>query len=145
MTDVQTEIIIHKAADVVAEYAMNPDNAPEWYANIKSAEWRTAKPLVMGSQIAFKADFLGRQLSYVYEITEIVPNHKLIMKTADGPFPMETTYIFEAIDSKVTKMTLRNRGNPSGFSKFLSPFIELMIKGANKKDLRRIKKILEEQ
>ncbi len=124
MVDVQTEITINKPLHVVAEYSMNPDNAPEWYVNIKSAEWLTSKPLTTGSQIAFKAEFLSKKLSYVYEVTELIPGRKMVMRTADGPFPMETTYTWEAIDKNTTKMTLRNRGNPSGFSKIFSPFMK---------------------
>src|SRR4051794_5108016 len=120
MVDVQTEIIIAKPVYVVAEYAMHPDHAPEWYVNIQSAEWRTQKPLRQGSRIAFKAKFLGRALAYVYEVKELVPGQKLVMQTADGPFPMETTYTFEAVDATTTKMKLRNRGKPSGFSKLFS-------------------------
>ena len=143
MVDVNTEIIINKPVEVVSSYAMNPDNAPKWYVNIDSAEWRTAKPLTQGSQIAFKAQFMGRTLAYIYEIIELIPHEKLVMRTADGPFLMETTYTWSAIDENTTKMTLRNRGEPSGFSKLFAPFMAMMMRRANNKDLRSIKSILE--
>lgn len=143
MIDVVTEMIISKPIKEVSEYAMNPDHAPEWYVNIDSAEWKTPQPLKVGSQIAFKAKFLGRELAYVYEIVELRPKEKLVMKTANGPFPMETIYTFHVIDDQNTKMTLRNKGIPSGFSKFLSPFMSFMMKKANIKDLKKIKSILE--
>jgi uncharacterized membrane protein len=143
MVDVLTSIFIDCPQDKVAAYASNPENAPAWYVNIKSAEWRTPKPLNIGSQIAFKAKFLGRQLSYVYEIIELIPNEKLVMKTADGPFPMQTTYTWEKIDEETTKMTLRNAGRPSGFSKWLAPFVAKAMRKANQKDLKLIKAILE--
>lgn len=143
MVDVFTEINIQCSIDKVAEYAANPDNAPEWYVNIHSAEWQTSKPLLIGSRIAFKAKFLGRELAYVYEVAELIPGQKLVMRTADGPFPMETTYTWEALDGKMTRMTLRNKGNPTGFSMFFSPIMSTMMAMANKKDLKKIKEILE--
>lgn len=143
MVDVVTEIIIKRPIAEVSAYASNPDHAPEWYVNIQSAEWKTAKPLQIGSKIAFKANFLGRELAYVYEIVEWIPEERFIMKTADGPFPMETTYTWNKIDGNQTRMTLRNRGVPTGFSKIFSPFMAPMMKRANMKDLRKIKEILE--
>ena len=145
MIDVITEIIIHANTEEVAAFAADPGNAPQWYINIKAVEWQTSKPLQQGSRIAFKAKFLGRELSYVYEITEFVPGEKLVMQTADGPFPMKTTYAWQKINNTTTKMTLRNQGNPSGFSKRITPFMRAAMKRANKKDLKLLKSILEKK
>jgi len=143
MVDVLTEIQISRPRARVAEYAANPDHAPEWYVNIKSVEWRSVKPLQLGSKIAFRARFLGKDLSYTYEITELIPGEKLVMRTAEGPFPMETTYYWESINENATLMKLRNRGEPSGFSKLFAPIMAMAMRRANKKDLLLLKSILE--
>lgn len=141
--DVFTEILIDKPRDMVATYAANPDNAPEWYKNIASAEWRTPPPLGVGSRIAFTASFVGRSLAYVYEITRFVPGEVLVMQTAQGPFPMQTTYTWTSESDGVTRMTLCNTGEPSGFSRMGAPLMAAMMRSANMKDLARIKEILE--
>ncbi|WP_099363931.1 SRPBCC family protein [Fredinandcohnia onubensis] len=145
MVNVVTEITINCPISKVSEYATNPDHAPEWYVNINSVEWKTPKPLRLGSQIAFKASFLGRELAYVYEIVEFIPQKKFAMKTANGPFPMETIYTFQAIDENHTRMILQNKGNPKGFNKFMSLFMPVMMRRANIKDLKKIKANLERQ
>ena len=141
--DVTTDIVIERPAAEVAAYAGNPDNAPKWYLNIKSVEWQTPKPLSIGSRVAFVAQFLGRRLAYTYEIAELVPGQRLVMRTADGPFPMETTYTWETVDTVRTRMTLRNRGNPAGFSKWVAPFMAMMMRRANRNDLGLLKQLLE--
>lgn len=141
--DVSTEILIHCPIATVAKYASDPDNATEWYTNIKSVRWKTSKPLNEGSQIAFTSKFLGKSLAYTYEVVEFIPNEKFVMRTADGPFPMETTYRWQSISETETKMTLRNRGTPLGFSKIFMPFMIFAMRKANRKDLIRIKQILE--
>ena len=143
MVDVITKTEIKAPLEKVAEYAANPDNAPEWYENIKSVEWKTPKPLAVGSLVSFVANFLGKKLAYTYEIKEFIPGKKLVMATSEGPFPMQTTYEWEAIDPETTKMTLRNFGSPSGFGKIFAPFMAFAMRKANKKDLKKIKAILE--
>lgn len=141
--DVRTEIWIERPRSRVAAYAADPSNAPEWYVNIESVEWQTPPPLAEGSRLAFVAHFFGRRLVYTYEVAELVPGERLVMRTAQGPFPMETTYTWESVDENTTKMTLRNRGEPRGFSKVMGPLMAAAMRRANSKDLARIKALLE--
>src|SRR5688572_23587354 len=102
--DVSTEIIINRPVELVAAFASDPDNATKWYVNIKSVRWKTPKSLIVGSHVEFAAAFLGRKLVYTYEISEFIPNSKFVMRTANGPFPMETTYLWEKVSDNETRM-----------------------------------------
>ncbi len=141
--DVQTEIVIDRPREEVAGYVGDPDNATAWYENIKAVEWKSSKPLAVGSQVAFVAQFLGRSLEYTYEIRELIPGERLVMSTADGAFPMETTYQWEDAGASATMMRLRNRGQPSGFTSMAAPVLAAAMRRANRKDLGRLKSILE--
>ena len=127
----------------MAAFAGDPTNAPTWYANIESVSWETPAPLTVGSRMDFVAHFLGRRLAYTYEVTELDPGRRLVMRTAQGPFPMETSYTWEATGAGTTRMTLRNRGNPTGFSRLAAPMIGRAMRRATGKDLARLKQLLE--
>jgi uncharacterized protein YndB with AHSA1/START domain len=141
--DVVTEIEIDRSPEEVAAYAAEPDNATAWYENIERVEWKSDPPLAVGSRIAFAARFLRRTLVYTYEVRELVPGERLVMRTADGPFPMETTYTWEDTASGGARMTLRNRGEPAGFSRLAAPLLAEAMRRANRKDLGRLKQLLE--
>ena len=141
--DVLTEVVIDRPVLVVAEYVSDPSHAPEWYANIESVRWQTELPVAVGSRMDFVAHFLGRRLAYTYEITELNPHHRMVMRTAQGPFPMETTYEWLPVVGAATRMTLRNRGEPSGFAGVAAPILSAAMRRANTKDLARLKGLLE--
>ena len=141
--DIETSVVIERPRAEVADFAANPSNAPSWYVNIKSVEWKTEPPLTVGSQLAFVAHFLGRRMAYTYEVVELVPDERFVMRTAEGPFPMEATYAWEAATDGGTRMTLRNRGIPVGFSRLVAPFMARAVRSANRKDLAALKTLLE--
>ncbi|MGN6753722.1 MAG: SRPBCC family protein [Intrasporangium sp.] len=141
--DVVTEIVIDRPRDAVAAYAGDPTHAPEWYANIRSVEWQTEPRVEVGSRMDFVAQFLGRRLAYTYEVIELAPGERLVMRTAQGPFPMETTYEWRAVGDAATRMRLRNCGKPTGFSRLVAPFMASAVRRANRKDLARLKQVLE--
>ena len=141
--DITTQVDIARRRAEVAAYAADPDNATSWYENIKAVEWETPPPLGVGSRIAFVAQFLGRTLSYTYEVREDVQGERLVMSTSQGPFPMVTTYAWEDTSDGGTRMTLRNRGEPAGFKAVAAPLMARAMRRANEKDLRRLKELLE--
>jgi len=141
--DVSSEIVIARPRDAVAAYAADPENAPVWYVNIEAVEWKSPSPLRVGSRVAFIAHFLWKRLAYTYEVRELVPGERLVMRTAEGPFPMETSYLWESTADGGTRMTLRNRGDPAGFSRLVAPFLAAAMRRENRKDLLRLKDILE--
>ena len=141
--DVTTSIDIDRPRQEVAAFATDPDRAPDWYTNIKSVRWQTEKPLTVGSRLAFVAHFLGRTLSYTYEVTEFVPGERVVMATAEGRFPMETTYSWVDLPGGRTSMTLRNRGNPAGFAGLATSAMAAAMRRANRKDLAALKSLLE--
>lgn len=141
--DVVTSIEISRPRTEVAAFAGDPSNATAWYQNIKSVEWETAPAVEVGSRVAFVAQFLGRRLAYTYELLDVVPDERLVMSTSQGPFPMTTTYLWEDTPGGGTRMTLRNQGEPSGFSKVSAPMMVSSMRRANRKDLERLKEILE--
>jgi hypothetical protein len=141
--DVVTEAEIARPRADVAAFAADPDNATRWYENIESVRWQTPPPLAIGSKLTFVARFLGRRLEYTYEVREHVPGERFVMATAEGPFPMETTYEWRDSLDGGTLMTLRNRGEPSGFANVAAPLMARAMRRANRKDLDALKALLE--
>ena len=141
--DILTEIEIRRPREEVAAFASDPTNATAWYKNIASVDWLTPPPARVGSRMRFVARFLGRTLDYTYEVREVDPGRRFVMSTAEGPFPMETTYAWDDAGAAATRMTLRNRGEPAGFAKVSAPLMARAMRRANDADLKRLKELLE--
>ena len=141
--DVTTDRVIDRPVDVVAAYAGDPSNAPEWYENIESVEWQTPPPLAVGSRLAFVARFLGRRLAYTYEVVEWVPGERLVMRTAEGPFPMETTYTWASDRRRRDPHDVAQPGRARRLFRLAAPFMAGAMRRANRKDLAALRSLLE--
>ena len=89
-----------------------------------SADWRSAP----GS--GSPASFLGRRLEYTYEVVELVPAERFVMRSDPSPFRMETTYTWQDAADGGTWMTLRNRGEPTAFAGLAAPILATAIRRA---------------
>jgi hypothetical protein len=136
-------VAVHPSLLLLARHEASAHRAAEFVE--AGPEWRTPRALVVGARIAFVARFLGRRPAYTYQIIELAPGERLVMRTAEGPFPMETTYTWADAGERMTRMTLRNRGTPSGFAPVAAPVMAGAMRRANRKDLRRLKSVLENQ
>ncbi|MFC5380596.1 SRPBCC family protein [Aquipuribacter nitratireducens] len=141
--DVASEVVVARPRPVVADFAVDPASVTRWYARIRDVRHLTPAPLEVGSRLAFVAHFLGRTLEYTYEVVEWVPHERFVMRTADGPFPMETTYTWADAAPGATRMTLRNRGRPEGLSRVATPLLARAVARSTAQDLRRLRAVLE--
>ena len=142
--DVTTEVVIARPVEEVAAFAADPGNATAWYRRIHAVRWLTDPPVQVGTRTEFVAQFLGRRLVYTYEVVELVPGRRLTMSTAEGPFPMRTTYAWDPVGDGATRMTLRNSGEPSGFARVGAPAMAAAMRRANEADLALLKRLLEQ-
>jgi hypothetical protein len=141
--DVEVHATFHRPRAEVAGYCCDPENVTAWYGNVTAVQWETAGPLAVGSRFRFTSDFLGRRLQYTYEVLELVPAERLIMRSDESPFRMETAYTFQDTEGAATWMTVRNRGEPTAFAGLAAPILATAIRRATSKDLERLKTILE--
>ena len=141
--DVGSEILIERPPGIVSAYVSDPGNAPTWHEHITSAAWVTEQVAHVGSRIRIVVEFIGRKLDFTYDIVEFVPGEKIVMRSVEGPFAMETAYTFEETRDGHTRMTMRNHGELSGPSKLMAPVVTKALRSATEKDLTKLKQILE--
>jgi len=140
--DVEVAVVIARPVAEVAAFAGDPARAPEWYRNIRSVRRHDEGPVRLGSRVDFVASFLSRELAYTYEVVRLEPEERLVMRTTEGPFPMETIYNWAPVGLG-TRMRLRNTGEPQGLAALATPLVSRAMRREMRKDLARLKALLE--
>jgi len=139
--DISAEIAIERPRTDVAAFVMDPENDTAWIGGITESKNVTEGAIAVGSKVARTAKFLGRELNYVNEVTEL-DEGRLLAMNAEKPFPMEIRYEFE--DSGYgTLARVRVQGEGSGFFRLAAPLLAPMVRRNVAGDLRRLKAILE--
>lgn len=147
--DVTVDTVFAAPRDLVVRIAADPGQAMRWYSNIRSVRWQTPPEVVEGARIDFVAGFLGRELTYTYTIVDLVPGERLVMRTDQGPFPMETTYTWWDEEPEAgrprTGMSVRNAGRPKAMTTLASGAVTLGMRRAMRRDLERLRLVLREE
>ena len=139
--DVTVRTAIALPVPEVAAYVHDPANEPKWIGGISSSEPLTAEPIAVGSRVKRRATFAGRKIEYMTEVVALDEDARLLMK-ADQPFPMTIEYQFAGAEGG-TVFTQRMQGGPTGFAGIFSPLTAIMVKNMVKRDMQRLKRILE--
>ncbi len=136
------EQLIGRPPEQVAAYAMDPANDREWIGALTRVEVLGDGPVRPGTRVRRVARFLGRDMEYVNEITELRRHERLAMKSVKAPFAMTVVYEFEP-SGDGTRMRIYTGGDASGFYKVAAPALSAMVKRGVTSDLRRLKERLE--
>lgn len=140
--DVEVHTTIDRPRPDVAAYCCDPSHITAWNATIEAVHWDSACPVDVGSHLRFTSGFLGRRLEYSYEVVELIPAERLMLRSDREPFVMETTYAWQDDDGG-TWMTVRSRGAPTAFAGLAGPLLATAVRRATAKDLAQLKSILE--
>jgi hypothetical protein len=141
--DVTAKISIKCPQKIVAAYAFDPANDPSWIGGIQEANIITGECVMLGTQVKRTAIFMGKTIEYVLEVTKFDTDHLIEMRSVKSPFPMVVRYQFDAISNDNTLAAITVRGSSKGFFRIADFLMALMVKNNIRRDVRRLKKIME--
>ncbi len=140
--DTRAVIDVARPREAVAAYLRDPANDPHWIGGLRSARLVTQPPVTVGTQVERVASFLGRRVEYVNEITELTDT-RLAMRSIRSPFPMRVTYSFTDAGKEATEVSVRVEGDARRLYRIADPFLALLVRRSVQRDLRNLKRNLE--
>jgi uncharacterized protein YndB with AHSA1/START domain len=141
MLKVEISCEIRRPVEEVFAYATDPAKIPEWKTSVLESRAEPVGPMRVGTQIRTVMRLLGRRIESTAEITELVPNRKVVQKT-NSPFPVEVTCLAEPT-SAGTKVTATAVAEPGGFFKMAEPVLVRIVKRQGQAELKTLKELLE--
>ncbi len=141
MLKVEISCEIRRPVEDVFAYATDPAKTPEWKTSVFESRAEPVGPMRVGTKIHTVMRLLGRRIESTAEITELVPNRKLVQKT-NSPFSVEVTCLAEPT-SAGTKVTATAVAEPGGFFKMAEPVLARIVKKQGQAELETLKDLLE--
>jgi uncharacterized membrane protein len=142
--DVTATGTIDRPRDQVAAYLRDPANDTSWIGGLRSARLLTPRPVAVGSQVERVASFLGRRVEYVNEVTELTED-RLAMRSVRSPFPMRVSYGHREAGDGTTEVSVRVEGDAGRFYALLGPLLGLAVRRSIARDLRNLKRVMEQR
>jgi len=137
------KIEINATPEEVAKTMFDPHVTIRWVGGLREVREVKGFPMQVGSTQQRFADFAGKEVEYILEVKEYIPNQLVVMDTIKSPFPMQIIYQLEkfADDHCIAKVKLQ--GSSEGFLMFLDRLSTIMVSSQLKGDLERLKDMVE--
>ena len=139
-----TETIERPIAEVWA-YIEDPRNELDWQSAAREREPLDDSQTGTGTRFRGVDGFLGRKLTFVWEVTEHEPEVCLVVRAVEGPMEAEFGFELTPVDGG-TKVTYRGEAE-SGFGglfgRLLDPVVTGIFQRESQTDLAKLKAILE--
>src|SRR5260370_39174809 len=119
----------------------DPANVPEWNTAVLECSSEPPGQPRVGRKFHIVSGILGRRFGSPAEVTELVPNRKLVQMT-NSPFPLEWAYLTEPTAGG-TKVSLEGIAEPAGFFKLAGPALRRITKKQLQAQLDTLKELLE--
>lgn len=132
---------IKRPVEEVFAYSTDPARTPEWKSDVLESRAEPPGPIRVGRKIHTVFRFLGRRIEGTTEVTELMPNKKLVQQT-NHPFQFELTILAEPTAGG-TKVTVEAVAKSGGFFKLAEPFLGRIAKKQGLAELNTLKQLLE--
>src|SRR5918999_5926957 len=98
MATAEVSTTIRRPLEEVFAVVSDPESAPKWSSGSLESTKTSAGPIGVGTTSRAVSKFLGRRIETELEMTEFEPNRRFVSRSKSGPFPIEATVTFEAIN-----------------------------------------------
>ena len=142
MAKIQQSITINQPVEQVFAFVRDTRNTTRWHPSLTEARATLEGPAQVGTQITEVRTFIGCKMMSTFEIVEMEPNKRIVMKSESGPFPLKVTMTFESLGN-ATRITLEADTEPKGFLKLADGMIAGMLKKELETDLSAAKHVVE--
>lgn len=142
MLRVEENIEIKRPVDKVFAYLMDARNWPYWTSSVLEVEQTSVGQIDVGTTFRGVDRIMGFRVAWLSRILEYEPNRKMSQSIISGTRLVEQHLTFDPIEGS-TKFNFVYDMKRSGLPKFIEPIILRIMRRAIKKDLKKLKVILE--
>lgn len=143
MIALQHQIEIDRPVAEVFHFITDVENVPRWQPAVIESARLTEGPLRVGTQFREVAKMMGRRVTTVCEVTELVKERKIGWKaSSSGPFSYQTTYTLTA-DGPKTRLDIVGTFSLKGLWRLIEPLARSEVRKESAQELVAMKTAIE--
>lgn len=141
-------IVVSRSVQEVWRYVADPRNLPRWLSGVSDVRLTSEGTLRPGSTFASTYTYGGRTHEVTYEVTEVRPPNRLVIRSVSGPYPFESTFEMEEVGEVGTQVfhTLAAGADSKATGVIflvLGPFLRAGMRMRMRRELLRLSELIE--